>query len=93
MVSEPDNRRCASEEAEPRWGGHEAVCQQRRWATKGVDWEVPHRSWRRVSTTPKRTISTSWIVVVRSSRLLLLKFIVGPLDAVFKSSYLFIYTS
>ena len=24
-------------------GGHEAVCQQGRWATKGVNWGVPHR--------------------------------------------------
>ena len=24
-------------------GGHEAVCQQGRWAPKGVDWGVPHR--------------------------------------------------
>ena len=24
-------------------GGHKAVCQQERWALKGVDWEVPHR--------------------------------------------------
>ena len=24
-------------------GGHEAVCQQGRWAPKGMDWGVPHR--------------------------------------------------
>ena len=43
MVSEPNTRRCASEEAEPRRGKHEAVWQQGRRASKGVDWGVPHR--------------------------------------------------
>ena len=55
MVSKPDTGRCASEEAEPRrggghearrlspeGGGREAVCQQGRWASKGVDWRVLH---------------------------------------------------
>ena len=27
----------------PEGGEHEAVCEQGRWAPKGVDWGVPHR--------------------------------------------------
>ena len=35
LVSEPDTGRCASKEAKPQRGSeHEAVCQQRRWASK-----------------------------------------------------------
>ena len=40
MVSEPGTRR-ANEEAEPRRGGHEAVCQQGCWGPEGVDWGGP----------------------------------------------------
>ena len=35
MVSEPGTGRCASEEAEPKEGGHEVVCPQGRLALKG----------------------------------------------------------
>ena len=37
IVSEPNTGRCASEEAEPKGGGHEVVCQLGRWSQRGVD--------------------------------------------------------
>ena len=41
IVLEQDIGRCASEDAEPEGVGHEALCQQGRWAPNGGGLEDP----------------------------------------------------
>ena len=43
-------------------GGHEAVCQQDCWATKGVGWGVPHRLEKGTSVSEDAGLQKGWIV-------------------------------
>ena len=46
----------------PEGGGHEVVCQQGRWALKGVDWRVPHRLEKGTSASENVGPKGGWII-------------------------------
>ena len=64
MVLEPDTGRRVSDEVEPWMRVDKTVCQQGRWASKGVDWGS-HIDWR-MERVPARTLGPKGGWIVRS---------------------------